>query len=53
VVRNPALQDEVCRRLQAWFAAQPGWQVLGLVESPILGPRGNREFLLAARRDPS
>jgi len=24
--------------------------VTGLVESPVLGPEGNREFLIAARR---
>jgi predicted rRNA methylase YqxC with S4 and FtsJ domains len=24
--------------------------VVGLIESPILGPEGNREFLLYARR---
>ncbi|MGE0743935.1 MAG: TlyA family rRNA (cytidine-2'-O)-methyltransferase, partial [Rhodospirillales bacterium] len=30
--------------------ARPGWAVLGIAESPILGPEGNREFLIAARR---
>jgi predicted rRNA methylase YqxC with S4 and FtsJ domains len=25
--------------------------VVGIVESPILGPEGNREFLLYARRN--
>jgi 23S rRNA (cytidine1920-2'-O)/16S rRNA (cytidine1409-2'-O)-methyltransferase len=27
-----------------------GWKVAGLVESPITGPEGNKEFLLAAQR---
>ena len=27
----------------------PGWTVLGIAESPITGPEGNREFLIAAR----
>jgi 23S rRNA (cytidine1920-2'-O)/16S rRNA (cytidine1409-2'-O)-methyltransferase len=27
-----------------------GWQVDGVVESPITGPEGNIEFLLAGRR---
>ncbi|MGH6717999.1 MAG: TlyA family RNA methyltransferase, partial [Alphaproteobacteria bacterium] len=53
VVREPALHDEVCRRIEAWLAMQAGWRVLGTVESPILGPEGNREFLVAARRDVS
>ena len=51
VVRDPALHAEVCARIEAWMAAQPGWSVLGLTESPILGPEGNKEFLIAARND--
>ncbi len=50
VVRDPALHAEVCERLVAWMEAQPGWTVLGVVASPIQGPEGNIEFLLAARR---
>ena len=47
------LQAGVTRRLSrvaAWVAEQPGWRVAGVVDSPILGPQGNREFLLYARR---
>jgi 23S rRNA (cytidine1920-2'-O)/16S rRNA (cytidine1409-2'-O)-methyltransferase len=50
IVRDPAIHDEVCQRAAGWVAAQPGWAVVGIVESPILGPEGNREFLLYARR---
>jgi 23S rRNA (cytidine1920-2'-O)/16S rRNA (cytidine1409-2'-O)-methyltransferase len=50
VVRDPTIHREVCERAAAWVAAQPGWTVVGVVESPILGPEGNREFLLYARR---
>ena len=50
VVRDPAVHHEVCERAAAWVAAQPGWTVVGVVESPVLGPQGNREFLLYARR---
>jgi len=50
VVREPALHAEVCARISNWLAARPGWRVLGVVESPILGPEGNREFLIAATR---
>lgn len=49
VVRDPALHAEVCERITAWLAGLPGWTVLGLTESPILGPEGNKEFLIAAR----
>jgi 23S rRNA (cytidine1920-2'-O)/16S rRNA (cytidine1409-2'-O)-methyltransferase len=50
VVRDPAVHREVCEGAASWVAAQPGWSVVGIVESPILGPEGNREFLLYARR---
>jgi 23S rRNA (cytidine1920-2'-O)/16S rRNA (cytidine1409-2'-O)-methyltransferase len=52
VVRDPALHEAVCARIAAWLAARPGWSVLGIVESPITGPEGNKEFLIAARRAP-
>lgn len=50
VVRDPALHREVCEEIRAWLSALPGWRVLGLTESPITGPEGNREFLIAAER---
>jgi 23S rRNA (cytidine1920-2'-O)/16S rRNA (cytidine1409-2'-O)-methyltransferase len=51
VVRDPALHAEVCERIKAWLAARAGWRVLGVSESPILGPEGNREFLIGALRN--
>lgn len=53
VVRDPALHEEVCERIHAWLGRQPGWSVLGIVESPVLGPEGNKEFLVAARKEAS
>ena len=50
VVRDPAVRAAVCERVAAWLAARPGWHVVGIVESPVEGPAGNREFLLYARR---
>jgi 23S rRNA (cytidine1920-2'-O)/16S rRNA (cytidine1409-2'-O)-methyltransferase len=50
VVRDPAVHAEVCETVRAWLAAQPGWRVLGLAESPIEGADGNKEFLIAARK---
>ncbi|HXV22733.1 MAG TPA: TlyA family RNA methyltransferase [Alphaproteobacteria bacterium] len=48
VVRDPALHREVCERIAAWIGRLPGWRVLGLTQSPITGPEGNKEFLIAA-----
>ena len=50
VVRDAAVHRAVCDRITAWWRGLPGWQVLGVEPSPILGPEGNREFLIAALR---
>jgi 23S rRNA (cytidine1920-2'-O)/16S rRNA (cytidine1409-2'-O)-methyltransferase len=49
IVRDAALHEEVCATISDWLAAQPGWQVLGVTDSPIEGAEGNREFLIAGR----
>ena len=51
VVRDPALHRAICDSISNWWADLPGWQVLGVTESPITGPEGNKEFLIAARRE--
>jgi 23S rRNA (cytidine1920-2'-O)/16S rRNA (cytidine1409-2'-O)-methyltransferase len=50
VVRDPALHDMVCARIARWLGDEQAWQVLGVTASPITGPKGNREFLIGARR---
>jgi 23S rRNA (cytidine1920-2'-O)/16S rRNA (cytidine1409-2'-O)-methyltransferase len=49
VVRDSAVHQRVCAETAEWVAAQ-GWQVLGTTQSPITGPEGNVEFLLAATK---
>jgi 23S rRNA (cytidine1920-2'-O)/16S rRNA (cytidine1409-2'-O)-methyltransferase len=51
VVRDPAIHARVCAEAEGWLAAQPGWRVEGLTQSPISGPEGNIEFLLAGVRE--
>jgi 23S rRNA (cytidine1920-2'-O)/16S rRNA (cytidine1409-2'-O)-methyltransferase len=51
IVRDPDLHTEVCKRIAAWFAHQPGWRVIGIADSPISGADGNREFLIACIRE--
>ena len=50
VVRDPALHQEVCDAIGDWLGGLPGWTVLGIVPSPLLGPAGNREFLIGGKR---
>jgi 23S rRNA (cytidine1920-2'-O)/16S rRNA (cytidine1409-2'-O)-methyltransferase len=47
VVRDPALHARVCDEVRAWLEGL-GWAVTGIVPSPITGPEGNVEFLIAA-----
>jgi 23S rRNA (cytidine1920-2'-O)/16S rRNA (cytidine1409-2'-O)-methyltransferase len=49
VVRDAAVHARVCDEVAAWVAGQ-GWRVEGMTESPITGPEGNVEFLIAAGR---
>lgn len=49
IVRDAAVHDEVCARIAAEVTGL-GWQVTGLIPSPIAGGDGNREFLMAAER---
>ncbi|WP_282607280.1 TlyA family RNA methyltransferase [Pelagibius sp. Alg239-R121] len=50
VVRDPELHQQVCDEIRAWVESLPDWSVTGITESPIKGPEGNVEFLIAARR---
>ena len=47
VVRDEAVHERVCSEVAAWLAGR-GWHVLGVTRSPITGPEGNVEFLIAA-----
>jgi 23S rRNA (cytidine1920-2'-O)/16S rRNA (cytidine1409-2'-O)-methyltransferase len=47
VVRDPAIHARVCDAFAAWLDGA-GWRVEGIVQSPITGPEGNVEFLIAA-----
>ena len=47
VVRDPAVREAVCEEIRAWWSTLAGWSVLGIEQSPITGPEGNVEFLIA------
>ena len=51
VVRDAGLHDRVCDEIRIWLEQDQGWRVLGVAASPVLGPKGNREFLIGARRN--
>jgi 23S rRNA (cytidine1920-2'-O)/16S rRNA (cytidine1409-2'-O)-methyltransferase len=43
VIRDPATHEKV---LRAFFHRINPWKIIGLIESPILGGSGNKEFLV-------
>lgn len=49
VVRDPAVHERVCGQVSDWLSSRR-WRVEGIVPSPITGPEGNVEFLVAAVR---
>jgi 23S rRNA (cytidine1920-2'-O)/16S rRNA (cytidine1409-2'-O)-methyltransferase len=49
VVRDRLVHQRVCDEAATWIESR-GWRLLGLTESPITGPEGNREFLLGAEK---
>lgn len=49
VVRDPVVHARVCDEVEGWLGSR-GWIVIGVTPSPITGPEGNVEFLIAARK---
>ena len=49
VVRDPIVHARVCATVRDWVESR-GWSIEGITQSPITGPEGNVEFLMAARR---
>jgi 23S rRNA (cytidine1920-2'-O)/16S rRNA (cytidine1409-2'-O)-methyltransferase len=52
VVREPGLHQAVVSQLER-FCRDQGLAVEGVTESPLLGPKGNREFFLSAMKSTS
>jgi 23S rRNA (cytidine1920-2'-O)/16S rRNA (cytidine1409-2'-O)-methyltransferase len=46
VIRDPAIHQRVLRELNQFVIARPDLRWLGVTESPVLGPAGNKEFLV-------
>jgi 23S rRNA (cytidine1920-2'-O)/16S rRNA (cytidine1409-2'-O)-methyltransferase len=53
IVRDPALHVKACQKIESFATAQRGWQWRGLMESPLQGTDGNREFLAWLTRETS
>ena len=51
LVRDAAAVEDCVRDVSGWLADTGSWTILGDEPSPLTGADGNREFLLAARKD--
>ncbi len=48
IVKDPAEHARVCGEIETWLQNEMGWQVQGIIDSPIEGQDGNKEFLICA-----
>jgi 23S rRNA (cytidine1920-2'-O)/16S rRNA (cytidine1409-2'-O)-methyltransferase len=53
VIRDPALHRQVIDELSAFFGRIPLLSLAGLTASPVLGSKGNREFMVLLQRPPT
>jgi 23S rRNA (cytidine1920-2'-O)/16S rRNA (cytidine1409-2'-O)-methyltransferase len=49
IVKDSAIRREACEKIEN-LVKSLGWQILGIMPSPIDGGDGNQEFLLGARQ---
>jgi 23S rRNA (cytidine1920-2'-O)/16S rRNA (cytidine1409-2'-O)-methyltransferase len=48
IVRDPRVARQAADDIAGWLSNDIGWRVVGLIDSPIEGGDGNREFLIGA-----
>ncbi len=51
VVRDEAARQRAVESVREWLQGQSGWEVTGVITSPITGGDGNIEFLIGAHYD--
>jgi 23S rRNA (cytidine1920-2'-O)/16S rRNA (cytidine1409-2'-O)-methyltransferase len=49
IVKDAAARQQACAKIEA-LLAKAGWRIAGLIESPIRGAEGNREYLIGAAK---
>ncbi len=49
IVKDEKLHKQSCEQVSLWLSEQ-NWLVCGIIESPIIGTSGNKEFLLYAKK---
>ncbi len=49
VVKDFQIHERICDEIKEWFESECSSKVINIIESPIKGPKGNKEFLLTAK----
>ena len=50
VLKSPSLYPQIAQDVARWLDGQEQWQTQGLIESPVVLPNGNKEYLVKAQR---
>ena len=49
IITDTTLHQRVCDENKSWLNSLKGWHVHNIIESPIKGAEGNKEFLMHAK----
>ncbi|MFV9929993.1 MAG: TlyA family RNA methyltransferase [Rickettsia endosymbiont of Haemaphysalis japonica] len=50
IIKNPLLHQKVCDKIKDWLEKEHNFKIFGIIASPILGAKGNQEFLICGKR---
>jgi 23S rRNA (cytidine1920-2'-O)/16S rRNA (cytidine1409-2'-O)-methyltransferase len=50
IIRDEILHQRVCAEVQQWLELNHNFHIMGIIPSPILGAKGNKEFLIAGQK---
>ncbi|HJD55039.1 MAG TPA: TlyA family RNA methyltransferase [Rickettsia endosymbiont of Proechinophthirus fluctus] len=50
VIKNSLLHQKVCDKIKDWLEKEHNFKIFGIIASPILGAKGNQEFLICGKR---
>lgn len=51
VVRDPQVREKYVMKVKSFVEHELSWVVIDTIPSPILGPKGNQEFVLICKKD--
>ena len=49
IILSPIIHKRICNDFENWFDKKLKMKTIGITQSPIKGPKGNTEFLIAAK----